>query len=110
MADTPEAPALRLKRLAMRSQRRGIREMDLILGSFAAAALPAMDNAALDLYEVLLEENDHDLYAWISTRPDRGGDGPAPLRPLLDRIAAHARAGAMGAGAAPPGPAPGDPT
>ncbi|MGJ8546968.1 MAG: succinate dehydrogenase assembly factor 2 [Sulfitobacter sp.] len=56
----------RVKRLAMRSMRRGIKEMDLILSSFADGNLAAMDEAALDHYEVLLEESDHDLYAWVS--------------------------------------------
>lgn len=81
----------RLRRLAMRSMRRGIKEMDLILGSFGREALAGLSAAELDLYEVLLEENDHDLYAWISARAAGGGTGPAALHPLLDRIAAHAR-------------------
>lgn len=86
-----EDRATRLRRLAMRSMRRGIKEMDLILGPFGREALEGLSAAELDLYEVLLEENDHDLYAWISARPAVAGTGPAALHPLLDRIAAHAR-------------------
>jgi antitoxin CptB len=82
---------IRLRRLAMRSMRRGIKEMDLILGPFGREGLAGLTEAELDLYEVLLEENDHDLYAWISGRPAVSGTGPAPLHPLLDRIAIHAR-------------------
>ena len=63
MSETPET---RLKRLTMRSSRRGIKEMDLILGGFARHGLAGLDAASLDLYEVLLEENDHDLYQWVS--------------------------------------------
>jgi len=96
MADTAEPRAVRLKRLAMRSQRRGIREMDLILGAFAAEAVPALDPAGLDLYEALLDENDHDLYAWITARPAAGDAGPERLHPLLDQIAVHARQRAAG--------------
>ena len=49
----PEEPqeeplAHRRKRLYMRSIRRGIKEMDLILTSYADARLPAMEEAALD--------------------------------------------------------------
>ncbi|OIP83526.1 MAG: succinate dehydrogenase assembly factor 2 [Rhodobacterales bacterium CG2_30_65_12] len=61
-----EERAVRLKRLKMRSARRGIKEMDLILGHYAKARLDAMDGPALDAYERLLDENDHDLYQWVT--------------------------------------------
>ncbi|MGR3718090.1 MAG: succinate dehydrogenase assembly factor 2 [Thermohalobaculum sp.] len=63
MTETRET---RIKRLRMRSWRRGIKEMDLILGRFADAALAGLDAAALDAYEALLEENDWDLYYWVT--------------------------------------------
>jgi antitoxin CptB len=63
----------RLRRVGMRSWRRGTKEMDLILGPFADARLGSLDPRTLDLYEALLEENDQDLYLWIS----RGTDFPA---------------------------------
>lgn len=56
----------RLKRLKMRSMRRGIKEMDLILTTYADRNLPQMDAAALDLYDALLHENDQDLYQWVT--------------------------------------------
>ena len=71
MSETPEA---RLKRMKIRSWRRGTKEMDLILGPYADAKLAQMDEAALDLYDDLLEENDQDLYQWVSgqdTPPER---------------------------------------
>ena len=61
-----ETPEIRLKRLAMRSWRRGMKEMDLILGPFADRGLAALDAARLEAYESLLEENDQDLYRWVS--------------------------------------------
>lgn len=81
MTETHET---RLKRLRMRSMRRGIKEMDLILVRFSDARLDAMDAAALDAYEALLDENDQDLYAWIS------GQQPLPerVRALIEEIAA----------------------
>lgn len=84
----PEPAEARLKRLAMRSWRRGTREMDLILGPFADARLAAMPAPALAQYEALLDENDHDLYGWIS------GTLPVPARhaALLPEVAAFARA------------------
>lgn len=62
----------RLRRLRMRSWRRGTKEMDLILGPYADARLAALDGPALDQYEALIEENDQDLYLWVS----RGEDVP----------------------------------
>lgn len=63
---TGESPENRLKRLRMRSWRRGTKEMDLILGPYADARLAAMDATALDAFEALLAENDTDLYPWIT--------------------------------------------
>ena len=62
----PEIHEHRLKRLQMRSMRRGIKEMDLILSAYAEARLPQMDDAGLTLYDQMLNENDHDLYLWVS--------------------------------------------
>ena len=84
------APAhARLQRVRMRAWRRGTREMDLILGPFADARLEGMTAAALDAFETLLSEDDHDLYAWITGR----AEAPEPLRPLLADIGRHARGG-----------------
>ncbi|MEL7462510.1 MAG: succinate dehydrogenase assembly factor 2 [Pseudomonadota bacterium] len=68
-----ETPEHRLKRLRLRSWRRGIKEMDLILGAYADARLAELDATTLDAYEALLDENDQDLYKWVSgaeARPD----------------------------------------
>ncbi len=62
----------RIKRMKMRSMRRGIKEMDLILQRFAEGHIEAMNDAGLDLYDALLSENDHDIYQWVS------GQKPAP--------------------------------
>lgn len=76
---TGESREARLKRLRMRSMRRGIKEMDLILTAYADARLEAMSEAELAAYDVLLSENDQDLYQWVS------GQAPAPdtLAPLV---------------------------
>jgi antitoxin CptB len=70
MTETPES---RIKRLHMRSMRRGIKEMDLILTAFAAANLARMDEAALRLYDALLNEDDQDLYQWVTGQADAPG-------------------------------------
>ncbi len=56
----------RLKRLRMRSWRRGTKEMDLILGPYADATLASMSQDDLDAFEAFLDENDSDLYPWIT--------------------------------------------
>ena len=52
------------KRLKMRSMRRGIKEMDLILKNFADLKLNSMSEAELEKFENLLLENDQDLDQW----------------------------------------------
>ena len=56
----------KIKRLTMRSMRRGIKEMDLILMHYAQDKLSGMSDEALDHYDALLNENDQDLYQWCS--------------------------------------------
>ncbi|WEF25631.1 succinate dehydrogenase assembly factor 2 [Paracoccus sp. S3-43] len=88
-----ESAETRLRRLKMRSWRRGMKEMDLILGRFADGPLATLGAAELDAYEVVLSENDQDLYLWITARIHGGagaGRGPAGIAAILDRIAGHA--------------------
>jgi antitoxin CptB len=61
-----ETREIRIKRLRMRSMRRGIKEMDVILPAFADVSLAGMNDTDLNTYEVMLEENDHDLYQWVT--------------------------------------------
>ena len=57
---------VRIKRMKMRSMRRGIKEMDIILSAYADRNLADMDAAGLDVFDALLHENDQDLYQWVS--------------------------------------------
>ena len=85
MSETPEA---RLKRMSMRSWRRGTKEMDLILGPYADAHLAGMAEEKLAIYDRLLEENDQDLLPWVL------GQNPAPgyLVDFIGEIAVFSRA------------------
>ncbi len=88
MTETAEA---RLKRMRMRSWRRGTKEMDLVLGPWADAHLDGLSADDLALYDRLLEEKDQDLMACIfGTQVP-----PAPLAGLLARITDFARARLM---------------
>ncbi|MCX7288094.1 MAG: succinate dehydrogenase assembly factor 2 [Rhodobacterales bacterium] len=82
-----EMAEARLKRLSMRSWRRGTKEMDLILGPFADANLAGLGEGDLALYDQLLSENDQDLITWVLGQVAP----PADLAPLVARIAAFAQ-------------------
>lgn len=73
----------RLKRLRMRSMRRGIKEMDIILSAFADDHLAEMSDAELLQYDSLLNENDQDLYQWVTGQHSP----PDELADLVTRIA-----------------------
>ena len=73
----------RLKRLKIRSWRRGTKEMDLILGPWSDTYLGTLDDETLGNYEALLSENDQDLYLWVSGQ----AKAPAEFEALIARIA-----------------------
>jgi antitoxin CptB len=58
----------RLNRIRFRAWRRGFREADLILGGFADSCAHELSEADLERFERLLEQPDHDIYAWILGR------------------------------------------
>ncbi|MDI9350121.1 MAG: succinate dehydrogenase assembly factor 2 [Candidatus Symbiobacter sp.] len=53
--------ALRRKRLRYLAEHRGVLELDLILGRFAASQLDKLDEAGLDQFERLLALDESDL-------------------------------------------------
>ncbi len=65
-ASMSESGSARLKRLAHRSRYRGFKEVDLHFGQFADRHLDGLDGPELDQYEALLDEADHDVWAWLS--------------------------------------------
>lgn len=73
------------KRLAWRASRRGIKEMDIIVGGYADAHLPTMSAKDLITFEALLEIPDQQLLSWVT----RQEDVPLELRyPMLMDILA----------------------
>ncbi|MBW3098416.1 succinate dehydrogenase assembly factor 2 [Pseudohoeflea coraliihabitans] len=76
----------RRRRLLVRAWRRGIREMDLMLGGFADAEIDALSEADLAAFEALLIEDDADILNWIT------GEKACPAdfdTALFRRIAAY---------------------
>jgi antitoxin CptB len=72
----------RVKKLAMRSWRRGMKEMDLILGPYSDTYLVAKSDAELDHYEAMMAQNDQDLYLWVTGAQE----APAEFVDLLREI------------------------
>lgn len=92
MIEMPQPPRpeneprdVRVKRLAMRSMRRGIKEMDLILSAYADDRLAQMSEPDLDIYDDLLNENDHDLYQWVT----RQTEAKSPYQEMIKDIQHH---------------------
>jgi len=56
---------VRRRKLLFRAWRRGVREMDLIVGRFADAHIDKFDEAGLDDFERLIEAPNAALYAWV---------------------------------------------
>ena len=54
----------RLKRLRFRAWHRGTREADLLIGGFFDRHHAGWDEAEIDWFEALLEEQDVDIMAW----------------------------------------------
>ncbi|OBT87190.1 hypothetical protein VE02_04717 [Pseudogymnoascus sp. 03VT05] len=72
-------------RLVYQSRKRGIREADLLLSTFADAHLPTMTHAQMTAYDRLLDENDWDIYYW-ATQPDEPSStsSPTPGKAAVD--------------------------
>jgi len=74
---------IRRKRLLFRSKYRGIKEADLLLGSFADRYLAEFGSTQMDEYEALLEENDADLLDWITGRATPPAERQSEVLTLL---------------------------
>ena len=65
---------VRRRKILFRAWHRGTREMDLLMGRFADAAVAGMPDAELDEFERLIEVPDPDLFAWIMGEADAPAD------------------------------------
>lgn len=73
---------IRMRRLTLRSGRRGLRELDLVLGQFAERQLRRLPLESLTLYEQLLDEEDTCILDWMTGAQPR----PAKYEELILRI------------------------
>ena len=76
---------MRRRRIRVRAWRRGMREMDILLGGFVDARVETLSTQALDELETLLDLPDAAVFQWLS-----GAEQPPAERdtPLLRQIIA----------------------
>jgi antitoxin CptB len=79
----------RRRRLLFRAWRRGIREMDLIVGSFADAEIGSMSEDDLAAFERLIEVPDPDLYLWITGKVEAPPNYDTPVFRRLKSFHSH---------------------
>ena len=82
---TSEGLDARRRKLLFRSWHRGMREMDLILGTFADSEIATLTDTELDHYERLLDVADTVLLPWMT------GEQAAPNDAMIARIIAFRR-------------------
>jgi antitoxin CptB len=70
---------VRRRKALFRSWHRGIREMDLVLGRFADAEIDKLTDAEMDVYEVLMEVPDRDLFKWMTGEAETPANYDTPL-------------------------------
>ena len=82
----------RRRKLKFRAWRRGFREMDLLMGSFADAHLADMSDEDLSEFERLLSTPDWEVYAWLIGQKAVPGNFNSALltRMMAFRDEAHA--------------------
>lgn len=76
-------PEQRCRRVLYRASHRGTKEMDWLLGRYAAAALPAMNGEELALFEEMLALSDPEIEGWI-----RCDEPPLAFRKIIADIRA----------------------
>lgn len=57
-----------LKRLQYRSWHRGCKETDLVLGHYCSHKLDDMDEPHMALFEAFLDEDDADIWNWLTDK------------------------------------------
>lgn len=82
---TGEDEATKRARLLYQSRKRGCLEAELLLSTFAASRLADLTPGQLATYDRLLDENDWDIYYWVTQL-----DSQAEPRPRADDVVREA--------------------
>lgn len=70
-------------RLLYQSRKRGTLESDLLLSTFAATHLPTMSAQQLHEYDLLMDENDWDIYYWATQRESLSSTNPSTAEDVV---------------------------
>ena len=82
---------VRIRRIRYRSWHRGCKETDVILGNFADQCLYALNpHSELELYEALLDEQDADIWNWLTDKTALAGGRYDSLKERLQTFALSA--------------------
>ena len=80
----------RRRKALFRAWHRGTREMDLLLGQFADARLPAFSQDELAAFEALMDIPDQDLFGLLMSENE---PSPDVLTPMMADVRAFHRSG-----------------
>jgi antitoxin CptB len=81
----------RRRRILFRAQHRGTREMDFLIGRFAAATIGELSEAELDDFERLIEVPDPDVLNWLTGKEPTPGNYDTLVFRKLKAFHTHAR-------------------
>lgn len=77
----------RIKQLKFRAWRRGFREHDFLMGTFADEFLETLDETGLNNFDALLMEQDWDVYYWIIGQMEAPNEFQTPILSQLQTFA-----------------------
>ena len=86
METTAAAMKDRVNRLRYRSWHRGCKETDLILGGYADQYLDRLTPEQLTLFEAFLEEEDADIWHWLTEKSQPEKTEYLPLLGVLRTV------------------------
>ncbi|KAH6985997.1 Flavinator of succinate dehydrogenase-domain-containing protein [Ilyonectria sp. MPI-CAGE-AT-0026] len=87
-----EDDATKRARLVYQSRKRGTLESDLLLSTFASKYLATLPPTLLDQYDLLLDENDWDIYYWATQKEELSSTNPSnspDAKPASDQVTRH---------------------
>ncbi|MCW3837780.1 succinate dehydrogenase assembly factor 2 [Sphingomonas canadensis] len=76
----------RIKRLRFRAWHRGTKEADLFVGGFFDAHHTGWDDAQIDWFEALMEEQDVDIMAWAMGTAEIPARWQGPMMEALKQL------------------------
>lgn len=80
---TEETRESRIKRIRYRSWHRGCKETDIILGNFCDHHIDSLDDTTLNIFDTLLDEDDANIWSWITHKTQAPR---AEYEPLLEQL------------------------